>query len=1089
MERTVPQLQTERSILRGTTGIRLRADPFPNNRDRGGNLPTLPHSGRALPRETATQASGARSLIVDSEGDLLLIDLSNGQTLAYLGRCTPAMTDIAFDLSGQLYGIDIKSSLYRIDTQTAGASFVGDLGVKANSLEFREDGVLFAVGQNSLYIVDPATGAASTIATLPSQYQSAGDVTFDDNNALYITMTDGSLVRVGPGIDSWGVVGNTGIKDVFGLITGTDGVLYGFRNGSSTILKVDPLTAMVTPAATLQDPRINGVYGATTDYRPPFSLQPTTAPTVVIQPNDTKAIIGQTVSLMVVAGGSPPLTYQWTFNGKNIADATSPVLSLAGISLGQEGGYQVTVTNPLGPRESGTATLRVLHDRYIICDSNGHLFAVNLQDGTIPVYFGQTPQIMFDIAFGPSGELYGIDGGQASYQGSMLYRIDLATAATSVIGRLGVAANGLGCRADGALFACAANLLYRVNAQTGAATAVLTNINNSQFSGDLAFDPQGNLYAPTTDGSLIQVDSSLARWRSVGNTGYSDVWGLVYSADSFLYGFTGRADLLRIDPSTGKTAFLTQVTGHGALQVYGAAGEFQPFLGDFNTSLLTTLGPGNVPPPAQPLYADLPPRGSGKSSLVFITHGWNLSAPDQSWVDRATVAVSNAVTSDWQIDGYKWDAQGAVFLDSAAQRGVVVGKALAAQNWDHIHLIAHSAGAALIQAASEVIKHNSRATVQTTFLDPFVGFFYHGKQKYGNGADWSDCYFALNRLNSLTDGPLDHSYNVDVTFLDPSRHKTPFEGATVNGQPCYESLSTHSWPVSFYTNTIPPRQLEDAQPFGFPLSKEEGGWGFALSHYSTTNASISILGVPDPACYAVNESTPAVYEGVPLDIFTLPYKTGTADTVQIQHTGINILLPGLDGPRSLQSHGEGQTESTGATTLVVSNAWLAIGVAVTNALDFVEFDAQFLTNTQAKGILSVTWNTNPIGYLDGRGAMPGSQHYIFALTSRTTNGSYVLGFRLDAFSNTTCGLAVTNIVFGSSAFPGPSALAIAVRDPEQGATLTFASEPGHAHLLEGSTDLVNWLPITFFVNTNDSFTFVDRTSTNLNWRFYHVLPR
>jgi len=75
-------------------------------------------------------------------------------------------------------------------------------------------------------------------------------------------------------------------------------------------------------------------------------LAVTAPPTITVAPSDIEARGGSNVTLTVTAIGPPPLTYQWRFNGVNIAGATSRTLLLTNVQLEQTGQYQVLVSNP-----------------------------------------------------------------------------------------------------------------------------------------------------------------------------------------------------------------------------------------------------------------------------------------------------------------------------------------------------------------------------------------------------------------------------------------------------------------------------------------------------------------------------------------------------------------------------------------------------------------------------------------------------------------------------------------------------------------------------------------------------------------------
>ncbi len=82
-------------------------------------------------------------------------------------------------------------------------------------------------------------------------------------------------------------------------------------------------------------------------------------PTIATQPKSQSVKAGTTVTLSVVASGSPTLAYQWTFDGANIPGATSATLTLSNVSTSAAGNYSVTITNMAGAVTSKTVTLNV----------------------------------------------------------------------------------------------------------------------------------------------------------------------------------------------------------------------------------------------------------------------------------------------------------------------------------------------------------------------------------------------------------------------------------------------------------------------------------------------------------------------------------------------------------------------------------------------------------------------------------------------------------------------------------------------------------------------------------------------------------
>src|ERR1019366_6702124 len=63
------------------------------------------------------------------------------------------------------------------------------------------------------------------------------------------------------------------------------------------------------------------------------------------QPLSQVVTQGSNVVFSVVANGTAPFGYQWTFNGTNLIGATSSILSLTSVQTAGAGSYSVTVTN------------------------------------------------------------------------------------------------------------------------------------------------------------------------------------------------------------------------------------------------------------------------------------------------------------------------------------------------------------------------------------------------------------------------------------------------------------------------------------------------------------------------------------------------------------------------------------------------------------------------------------------------------------------------------------------------------------------------------------------------------------------------
>ncbi|MDB6035740.1 MAG: hypothetical protein JWM16_6078 [Verrucomicrobiales bacterium] len=109
------------------------------------------------------------------------------------------------------------------------------------------------------------------------------------------------------------------------------------------------------------------------------TARPASGPPVVLeQPQGQYAVSGSNIYFSVVADGSPPLRYQWLFNGYNIPAGTNAALLLPSITFTQSGVYSVFITSPSGSILSDGALLQVdpqLTFRIMALRTNGVLLA------------------------------------------------------------------------------------------------------------------------------------------------------------------------------------------------------------------------------------------------------------------------------------------------------------------------------------------------------------------------------------------------------------------------------------------------------------------------------------------------------------------------------------------------------------------------------------------------------------------------------------------------------------------------------------------------------------------------------------------
>jgi surface antigen len=80
-------------------------------------------------------------------------------------------------------------------------------------------------------------------------------------------------------------------------------------------------------------------------------------PTIATQPANQTVGAGGSALFTVVAGGSPPFSYQWRFDGTNIPGASSNSLTVAAVQMANAGTYSVMVSNSVGWIASSNAVL------------------------------------------------------------------------------------------------------------------------------------------------------------------------------------------------------------------------------------------------------------------------------------------------------------------------------------------------------------------------------------------------------------------------------------------------------------------------------------------------------------------------------------------------------------------------------------------------------------------------------------------------------------------------------------------------------------------------------------------------------------
>jgi len=228
----------------------------------------------------------------------------------------------------------------------------------------------------------------------------------------------------------------------------------------------------------------------------------------------------------------------------------------------------------------------------LVSDQSADLFAVDLIDDVRLEWLGQMDTMMFDLAFSPSGELYGIGGPLEGPSGLFRIQVDLEDPdpaqliRTTRIGTVRVPGDGplflnsLEFREDGTLLGAGydsqfRNFVYSIDPGSAEA-AEQVSLNGYASGGDLAFDADGNLYVTTFESVLLQIDPGLSLVNVVGPLAANDFFGTTYGPAPIMVGFRYTHDVYRINTRNAATTYLDTLSHPMLFGILGAATVFEP---------------------------------------------------------------------------------------------------------------------------------------------------------------------------------------------------------------------------------------------------------------------------------------------------------------------------------------------------------------------------------------------------------------------------------------------------------------------------------------------------------------------------------
>ncbi len=197
----------------------------------------------------------------DSSGNLFTVDIATGAG-TLIGNTGIAMTDIAFNATGNLYGITF-SRLYSINPTTGGATLIGTVtnaGPSLNSLVFDSSGTLWAASSNNLIKINTSTAAGTVVAT--GSYHSAGDLAFDSGGNLLLTQDTGRLAKIDQTTGAITDIGGLEFNDFYGFGRDSAGDMYGVRS-TNGIYSINTSTGQALFLRSISASGIGASWGST----------------------------------------------------------------------------------------------------------------------------------------------------------------------------------------------------------------------------------------------------------------------------------------------------------------------------------------------------------------------------------------------------------------------------------------------------------------------------------------------------------------------------------------------------------------------------------------------------------------------------------------------------------------------------------------------------------------------------------------------------------------------------------------------------------------------------------------------------------
>ena len=310
------------------------------------------YSGDSGPATNA-MINAPTGLALDNAGNLLVADAGNQRvrligptgvisTLAGNGAATNASlsdpTGVAVDMAGNVYIADFGNSRIR---QVATNGDIATVAGNGNYYTSGDEGSATNASLNS-----PLRVAVDGLGNLFIGDEYEGRIRKVDTNGIITTLVNGLNHPAGMAVDA---AENLYIADAANNRIAEVALL------GAPDLDLNPVT---TNNAGSYEVVVSDANGSVTSSVVNLTVE--VPANIATPPAGEQIVVGNEAGFAVSAGGTPPLSYQWQFDGTNLDGATNSTLSFLAATTNLTGGYAAVVTNNFGSVTSTVAGLTVL---------------------------------------------------------------------------------------------------------------------------------------------------------------------------------------------------------------------------------------------------------------------------------------------------------------------------------------------------------------------------------------------------------------------------------------------------------------------------------------------------------------------------------------------------------------------------------------------------------------------------------------------------------------------------------------------------------------------------------------------------------